>query len=444
MAARRPATRPTPVSRAVRNADWAFHADDGAVLDALVSGRHAQSLREYFGAPAYAQLSVLAAAAKQAKQPRGPKVLILPGIMGSKIGEARRDATGSAGAGTMRRGAFSKVLWIDPLQIAAGRLTALTLPSGKALCAVGVQLFSYAKLKLQLEIGGREAHFHAYDWRLGLDELGAQLAARITADGQPVVLVAHSMGGLVARMAARMLPKRWVRRIIMLGTPNEGSFASVQALRGTYPFVRKMSRLDRKHSAEYLAAKVFNTFPGLYHMLPRRLDGIDLFDPRNWPADGPTPSAQILKEVEAVRAALAPPDSRMVHIVGVNQETVVGMRRTAAGFEYAMTKNGDGTVPLALATLPKLRCYFVEELHGNLANNGQVIQAIIDLVRRGRTRRLPGRWRVRRGPEQRVDDTQLRKTENGEKIDWGSLTSAEREAIVGELDSARLVIRDLP
>jgi pimeloyl-ACP methyl ester carboxylesterase len=414
-----------------------FHADDGAVLDALVSGRHAQSLREYFGAPAYAQLSVLAAAAKQAKRPRGPRVLILPGIMGSKIGDAPRDAAGNARTGGMRRGVHPKVLWIDPLEIAAGRLTALTLPSGKALCAVGVRLFSYAKLKLQLEIGGREAHFHAYDWRLGLDELGAQLAARITADGQPVVLVAHSMGGLVARMAARMLPKRWVRRLIMLGTPNGGSFACVQALRGTYPFVRKMSRLDRKHSAEYLAAKVFHTFPGLYHMLPsRQLEGMDLFDPRDWPADGQRPSAQILEEVAAVRAALAPPDSRMVHIVGVNQETVVGMRRTAAGFEYAMTKNGDGTVPLALATLPKLKCYFVEELHGNLANNAQVIQAIIDLVRRGRTRRLPERWRVRRGPVRRIDDTLLRKTENGGKIDWRRLTSGEREAVLSDLDSA--------
>jgi pimeloyl-ACP methyl ester carboxylesterase len=442
MATRRPATRPLPVSSSVRNADWAFHADDGAVLDALVSGRHAQSLREYFGTPAYQQLSVLAAAAKKARQPRGPKVLILPGIMGSKIGGAPRGAGGSARAGTMPRGAFPKVLWIDPLEIAAGGLTALSLPSGKALRAVGVLLFSYAKLKLQLEIGGREAHFHAYDWRLGLEELGAQLAARIAADGQPVILVAHSMGGLVARMAARMLPKRWVRRLIMLGTPNEGSFASVQALRGTYPFVRRMSRLDRRHSAEYLAAKVFNTFPGLYHMLPsRRLKGIDLFDPRGWPADGPAPSAQILRQVAAVRAALAPPDSRMVHIIGVNQETVVGMRRTGAGFEYAMTNNGDGTVPLALATLPKLKCYFVDELHGNLANNALVIQAVIDLVRRGRTRQLPERWRVRRGPVRRIDDAQLR-TENAEKIDWSSLTSAEREAALGELDSARLVIRE--
>ena len=230
------------------------------------------------------------------------------------------------------------MLWVDPLQISAGRLTALKLPSGKSLRAVGVLLFSYARLKLQLEISGRDARFHSYDWRLGLDVLGAELAARITAEGEPVILVAHSMGGLVARMAARMLPKRLVRRLIMLGTPNDGSFASVQALRGTYPFVRRISRLDRRHSPEYLAAKVFNTFPGLYHMLPprRRIKGLDLFHARDWPAEGPPPQEKLLKKWRPCARGSPPPDSRMVHIVGVNQETVVGVRRTAAGFEYAM------------------------------------------------------------------------------------------------------------
>jgi hypothetical protein len=30
----------------------------------------------------------------------------------------------------------------------------------------------------------------------------------------------------------------------------------------------------------------------------------------------------------------------------------------------------------------------------------------------------------------------------GRKIDWGSLSSAQREAALGELDSARLIIRE--
>ena len=434
MAKRPPAAPLAPRSLSAKHADWAFHADDDEVLDALADGRQVESLREYFGAPAYAELAALAAAERKARKPRGARVLILPGIMGSKLGgQVYR-------AGTKRRNRAPEVLWIDPLQIAAGRLTALTMPSARPLEAMGVLLFSYAKLKLQLRIAGCDARFHPYDWRLGIDELGAKLAAKIAADGRPVILVAHSMGGLVARTAARILPKRLVRRLIMLGVPNRGSFAPVQALRGTYPFVRKMATLDRRHSAEYLAQSVFCTFPGLYHMLPppQLIKGIDLFDARCWPGDGPTPSAELLRSVAAARLGFAAVDSRMIHIVGVNQDTVVGLRRTAAGFEYVMNRNGDGTVPLALARLPKLRCYFVDESHADLANNPRVIQAIIDLVRRGRTSHLPERWRAKPGVVQRIDDAQLR-LEGAEKIDWRRLTPAQREAVFAALDSGRLL-----
>jgi len=436
MAKRRAAAHPASKPLSVRDADWAFHAGDADVFDALAGGRHPESLREYFGAPAYAELSLLAAARKKARKPTGPRVLILPGIMGSKLGGALH---GPAGRGP------SRVLWFDPLQIAAGRLTALALPPGGprqgqrvAGKAMGVLLFSYARLKLQLHLAGCEASFHCYDWRLGLPHLGASLAASIVAQGRPVVLVAHSMGGLVARTAAGILPKRWIRRLILLGTPHQGSFAPVQALRGTYPFVRRISTLDRKHTAEELAQRVFCTFPGLYHMLPpQRAPAMDLLDARCWPP-GPVPSEALLGSVAAARAGLAPVDSRMVQIVGVNQETVVGLRRTTAGFEYAMDRNGDGTVPLASARLPKLKCYFVDEAHADLANNPRVIQAVIDLVRRGHTAGLPQRWRARPGVVRRVDDEQLR-MEGNEKIDWRRLTPAQRETVFAQLDRGRLL-----
>ena len=34
---------------------------------------------------------------------------------------------------------------------------------------------------------------------------------------------------------------------------------------------------------------------------------------------------------------------------------MIGLRRTSRGFRYAMNRNGDGTVPLTLAKLPKLK-----------------------------------------------------------------------------------------
>jgi hypothetical protein len=166
--------------------------------------------------------------------------------------------------------------------------------------------------------------------------------------------------------------------------------------------------------------------------------GTDLIDSRCWPAEGPAPNPRLLAQVAAVRAGMAPVDSRMIHIIGVNQETVVSVRRTARGFRYAMNSNGDGTVPLALARLPKLAAYFVDESHANLANNSRVIQAILDLVRRGHTRALPRAWRARPGVTRHIDDARLR-LDDGPKIDWRRLTPAQREAVFAELDSGRLL-----
>jgi hypothetical protein len=75
-------------------------------------------------------------------------------------------------------------------------------------------------------------------------------------------------------------------------------------------------------------------------------------------------------------------------------------------------------------------------LHGNLANNAQVIQAAIDLVRHGRTGALPRRWSRRRDPLRSVDDAQLRR-DGRRKIDWRRLNSAQREAALADLDSGR-------
>ena len=47
-----------------------------------------------------------------------------------------------------------------------------------------------------------------------------------------ISLVAHSMGGPRARAALRPAAREKIERLIMLGTPNQGSFNAVQALRG--------------------------------------------------------------------------------------------------------------------------------------------------------------------------------------------------------------------
>ena len=425
------AAAPRPAARS-GSADWALHATNAEILGALARRRHSDSLREYFGARALEELAALAAQAKakQAKRRAEPRVLIVPGMMGSRLCDGAR-------RGAAPRTARPRLLWVDPLRIGAGRLTQLALPSGRAIRPWGVLLFSYARLKLRLAIEGFDARFFAYDWRLGIDVLGAALAAAVAAAHQPVILIAHSMGGLVARVAAQRLPRRAVKRLVLLGAPNRGALAPVLALRGTYPFVRKLSRLDLMHSPEDLAAEVFSTFPGLYHLLPpQRAIDFDLLDPGCWPSAGPRPDAQLLGSVASARAGMAPPDERMVQIVGVNRETVVSVRRTPAGFEYGSSRNGDGTVPVAMALLPGLKTYFAEESHGNLANSPRLVGAIIDLASGGSTRALQRRYVPCEDGMRFIDDAELRRAGGG-KIDWRRLDSAQREAVLADLDGER-------
>jgi len=247
------------------------------------------------------------------------------------------------------------------------------------------------------------------------------------------------MGGLVARIAAKHLPKRWIERLVMLGTPNRGSFAPVLALRGTYPFVLRLSRLDLEHSPEDLAARVFCSFPGLYQLLPSAPEAgeIDLLDPRSWPESGPQPDAALLARVSGARGRMASPDGRMAQIVGTHRETVISIRRTPAGFEYSSSGNGDGTVPVRLAMIPALETYFADEAHGELVNNPRIIAAVASLLRGDGGCGLARRFTPLREPTTRFDDAQLRAVP-AEKIDWRGLDSAQREAVLADLEGGRV------
>jgi len=399
------------------------------VLRALATGTQVAALREYFGADAHAELSRLAQSAQSPPHSEGrrggaTRVLIVPGIMGSRLGDPTR------------RDPAKRVVWIDPVSIAEGGIRELRLPAGDKLQPMGVLLYAYARLLLTLQSVGIDAQLHAYDWRRGLDELGTALAERIRSEGRPVVLVGHSMGGLVARIALAQLPRRLVRKLVLIGTPNFGSYAPIQAFRGTYPFVRRVTLLDPAHTPEALAAEVFKTFPGLYQLLPprARLRGADLYRRSGWPASGPLPDFDQLARVERVRADLAPADARMVQILGVDRSTIVAARRRAAGFDYEMSLSGDGTVPVALAALPGIPRYYVAEWHADLANHPAVITAVLDLIRRGRTRVLPTRWRAPRSPSTFVDDASLA-AGDGPKIDWRKLGLRERDAVLAALSA---------
>jgi hypothetical protein len=402
-----------------------FAWSDTQITQWLASGEQRAALTDYFGAGEYRSMAALARRASAAPlKPAAPRVLIVPGIMGSQLG--------------LRRAAPlpDDIVWLDPMDIQLGRLAALRLPAGAPIVPLGVVVFSYLRLKLYLQAAGFAVEFHDYDWRLPVADSGRALAEKLRA-ARPArcAIVAHSMGGLVSRVALAQPATDHVERLVLLGTPNNGSFAAAQALRGTYAVVRKVARLATEDSAESLAAEIFSTFPSLYELLPAgSIAGrTDLFDEGAWPNSEPRPRAALLEAARALGRQLANADARFAVIAGVGVDTVTAVARRGDEFVYTVTRGGDGTVPAASAALPGVRSFYAARVaHSDLTREPRVAAAVVDLLERGLTRRLPARWAGTRRARGKVSDRELRGTEV-DKVDWGALTPAARRRFLQNL-----------
>ena len=406
--------------------------DDAQLTALLTSGRSRRELQAVFGRQEYLLLAGLAQRAVRARPRQHPPVYLLPGIMGTQLGLARPAPLPA------------DLLWIDPQDIIAGGLTGLRLgastpaaPAPPELVTLGAIPYSYLALQLRLRAAGFTIVMHQYDWRRSLNQLAVEFAARVRADGATaIMIVAHSMGGLVARASLALPGMECVQQLISLGVPHRGSFGAVQALRGTYPVVRRLAALDRLHDAETLAAEVFGSFPSLYQMLPPRAAdaGTDLHAAADWPATGPRPDPQLLREARGFFAGLPPIDARHCAIVGTAQRTVTGIDVSADDFRYQISAAGDGTVPLASALLPGVDNYRLRCEHSALPRSVTVARALRELLSGGHTQLLGRAAAAVAAPRSHtVSDQQLRGNWN-DKIDWQRYTPAERRDYLDSLN----------
>ncbi len=388
----------------------------------LASGERHQALAAYFGQAEYRALARLARRAHRAGTKDSlPHVLVIPGILGSQLGLRRR------------RPLPDDVLWVDPLDIQNGRLPLLDPAAGTPVVPLGVVLFSYLRLKLYLRARGFAVTLYPYDWRLGIEAVAAALAQTLRDhDAGRVAIVAHSMGGLVSRAALALPQAGHVERAVLLGTPNLGALAPLQALRGTYPVVRNMARLDLCRSAEELTAQVFSGFVSLYQMLPGPECGVDLLDRTQWPSLGPSPRTELLEHARGFLAGLPAPDARFAAIAGVGQKTVTALSRRSNEFVYTVTRGGDGTVPAASAALNGAKSYYAPVAHNDLTRDASVASALVDLLLKGSTRHLPTRWVSRSRAQARIGDRQLSRLKT-DKLNWPRMTPLQRQVFLQNL-----------
>jgi pimeloyl-ACP methyl ester carboxylesterase len=400
---------------------------------ALAGGAHRRELAAYLGGYEYTTLAALARQSEAVRRRRSGrrsrlKIYLLPGILGSQLGRPRSG------------GEPPDLLWIDPSDIVKGRLTELRLPpvtQSTPLQPLGAIVYSYLALKLRLAAAGFDVVLYDYDWRGDVLASGRALAQRLAADeAGELALIGHSMGALLARAALAQYGggAGRISRLIGIGAPHGGSIAAVQALRATYPIVGRLAAMDRVHDAEALTRLAFRGFMSLYQLLPAASARLDLFDPESWPQTGARPHPRLLRAARSFGEHLAPPDERFISIVGTGQRTVTGIERRGQQFRYQVSSAGDGTVASSCATLPGVRSYSLRCEHSELPRSQSVAAALIDLLQRGRTRRLRAGVIARHGRRSYVTDAGLRR-ELGRKLDWYSLGIGERRVYLDTLNA---------
>ncbi|MBX3332120.1 MAG: CHAT domain-containing protein [Nitrospira sp.] len=358
-----------------------------------------QALRDRFGPEKLERLQQLAKRVRSARQKRAPlrgNIIFIPGIMGSEL--------------TVTEDGDDDLVWISFWELIRGGIEKLELAKDGAqeadskllVRSSGLDKDSYAETILWLKASWNVEPF-AYDWRKDLDRAAEGLKDLVQAKfkDQPVHLVAHSMGGLVSRNFIRLYPKVWKAmsepkkaqggRLIMLGTPNYGSYAIAQAMVGKDRLVKLLAAADLHNNLDEVL-EVLNGFVGSYQLLPSPAKLVDseqgLYNSSAW---GRYPIvAAHLDRARKFHADLDVPTTtdpeRMTYIAGCNQETLNGVTIDAPGmFEFDVTLKGDGRVTHALGLLPGVPTYYVDEIHGDLQKNEQVLEAMDEILRTGKT-----------------------------------------------------------
>ena len=301
----------------------------------------------------------------------GPRVLVLPGIMGSQL--------------AIRKGSDSDLIWLDPFDIMRGKLGRIGMNTADQVFPSGVLGISYWPLRQYLRLAGFDADFHPFDWRLDISTLADELVQRLAQESRPVMLVAHSMGGLVARLALGR-NRKTVTRLVTLGSPQHGSFAITKAFDQSNDVVQWLDKVDVTRNARDLA-EVFAGYQGLVGMLPDPaiLRTPDFTAAANWPAAIVRPTDQALAAAKSLRAALPATlnDVDTVAIVGTGQPTAIGAAiNSAVGAIDYFPGDGDGTVPLASAAWKGAkRIWYAKAEHARMPLMPSLAKAVVAILR---------------------------------------------------------------
>ncbi|GAP13716.1 lecithin:cholesterol acyltransferase [Longilinea arvoryzae] len=365
------------------------------IEEQIVRGEDQETVTQLLGADTVAEIQNISFA----PPPAGPRdeVVLIPGIMGSTLASIRGVTT---------------LIWVNPLLFLQGNGRFLRLNSNGdndeasevEVVPIGLEKLAYLKTGLQFN---RQTNLHEfpYDWRRPIETNADILRNSIDHWAGGVAqrkfnLVAHSMGGLVARSYLARYPRHaelHVARLIMLGTPNFGAANAVDNLINGNSMMATVDKLNAQNEMR----KLVFCLPSVYQLLPAPPEffpdgrsypvNFDLYRAAEWRID--EIQQKYLDAARGLHKALAGSEPQIpIHVIaGANIDTLVAVElqfnndvprlqplRQASGPD-----SGDGTVPLWSAVLPGATTYYTQVIHRELPGTNSVIRAALDLIRTG-------------------------------------------------------------
>ncbi len=319
--------------------------------------------------------------------PNLPEIVLLHGIMGGHLESV---------------GTFRERIWLSPVSLLLSNVAErLRLAADGTtdrepelhIQPAGPIRFFYGKAARSWRERGFAVHEWGFDWRKSLRLSAERLALflqtlALDRPGRTFAIVAHSMGGLVAALAAAQSPAMLerVQRTVFLGAPLGGSFAPMEAVLGSYPFLVKLAYWAPNIELGDLC-QLSLSLPGLLEMLPNPslFSGCArLYQAGAWPESSRPSQVWLDRSRNLKQEFLASPLlARASLLVALDRPTVSGLaadRGFAAGERLFP---GDGTVPARAALVPGVPAYEVHADHSMLLRDDQAIAAVADLLRLG-------------------------------------------------------------
>lgn len=342
-----------------------------------------------------------------------PALILLPGIMGSELSEVK--------------GNERQDIWLDYPRLAFGQGSKLDI-NVRNIQATGVLEQGYEAFSRHAK-NSEQCHLipFGYDWRQSVFQAAKELQKLIekrlaAAPEQPIALVCHSMGGLVARAWRQENQSTWTRitqqngRMIQIGTPNYGSWVIPKILCGNERILSLIALLDFPNSkTDWL--KRISKFEGLIELSVFDNPIVDLSKTNDWKALGAKvlPTSTLLKNASKTMARLGTDkfeqDEHIIYIAGCAEWTPA---LSTNGKELVKKRfAGDGRVLWPEPDNQRPVNYYINAVHGDLLNHAPDFDNIITLAltgsAQGLSTRIPsdfiGRGSADQHEEQPLDST---------------------------------------